>query len=100
EGRRPKEPGRRAALVQSDRVVETPRRARPSVGGAGEDDVARLRQLVDQLGRRRRGGVGLLAMDDGGHAVALAQQRAEVADEAVEVRLGVVEEADGAAVPA
>src|SRR5438094_387136 len=63
-------------------------------------DVTRLRQLRDELRRRRRGRVGFLAMHDGGHAVALAQQRAEVADEAVEVRLGVVEEADGAAVPA
>ena len=36
------ESGGRAGLGQLDGVVETPRRARPSVGGAGEDDVAVL----------------------------------------------------------
>src|SRR5439155_26650557 len=53
-------------------------------------------ELDDQLGRRRRRGVRLAPVDHGLHAVTLAQERAEVGDEAVEVVFGVVEEADRA----
>src|SRR5262249_36548166 len=96
EGRGRDQTSRGSDLRNLEGVVETPRRARPSVGGAGEDDVARLRELDDQLGRGRRRSVRLAPVDDGLHTVTLAQQRAEVGDETVEVVLGVVEEADRA----
>src|SRR5712692_3566536 len=91
------EPGRRAGLRQLHGVVETPRRARPSVGRAREDHVARLRQLREHLGRCGRRGVRLPATDDRLHPVLGTQKRADLVRQPVEVRLGVVEEADDAA---
>jgi len=72
EGRGRDQSGRGSDLRDLEGVVETPRRARPSVGGAGKDDVARLRELDDQLGRGRRGSVRLAPVDDGLHTVTLA----------------------------
>src|SRR5256712_2237056 len=91
------EPGRCTGLRQLHRVVETPRRARPSVGRAREDHVARLRQLREHLGRCGRRGVRLPATDDRLHPVLGTQKRANLVRQPVEVHLGVVEEADGAA---
>ena len=41
-----------AALLNLDRVVDTPRRARSSITQAGEDDIRLSRQLVKILFRR------------------------------------------------
>jgi hypothetical protein len=60
----PDQSGGRAGLRDLDRVVETPRRAGPSVRGAGEDDVTLLRHLHDDLGGGGRGRVGLAPVDD------------------------------------
>src|SRR5262245_51189449 len=91
--------GGRAQLGDLDCVVETPRRARPSVGRAGQDDVALLGQLGEQFRRRRRGGVGLAPMDDLANAEAVPQEAAQIDRQLVEVVLGVVDEADDQARP-
>src|SRR3989441_7906706 len=64
ERSRPDQPRGRAGLRQLDGVVETPRRARPSVGRAREDHVARLRELREELGRRGRRGIRLPPPDN------------------------------------
>ena len=94
-GRRHNHRGR-AGPLQGHRVVETPRRAGASVRGAGEDEVALLGQLGEDLRRGWRRGVGLLADHHLRHPEVLAQQRADVGREPVEVGLGVVEEPHGA----
>src|SRR5205823_13979806 len=66
---RPDQPRGRAGFRQLDCVVETPRRARPSVGRTREDDVARLRELGEEFGRRGRRGVRLSPADDRPHPV-------------------------------
>src|SRR5207249_5574201 len=94
---RPDQPRGRAGFRQLDCVVETPRRARPSVGRAREDDVARLRELGEELGRRGRRGVRLPPADDRPHPMLGGEERADLVRQPVEVRLGVVQEADDAA---
>ena len=66
---RPDQAGRGARLRQLDGVVETPRRARPSVSRAGEDDVAVLGQARQDLRRGRRRGIGFATPNDGLDAV-------------------------------
>src|SRR2546426_544810 len=97
ERSRPDQPRGRAGLRQLDGVVETPRRARPSVGRAREDHVARLRELREELGRRGRRGIRLPPADNRLDAVLGGEERADLVRQPVEIRLGVVEEADGAA---
>src|SRR5207244_10667948 len=85
-----------AALRQLYGVVESARRAGASGGGAGEDEVARLGELGQDRGRRRRRRVRLLPVQDPPDAVPLAEEGTDVVDEPVEVRLVVVDEADRA----
>src|SRR5207237_1422777 len=84
-------------LRQLDGVVETPRRAGSSVGRAGEDDVTVLRQARQNLRSGRRRGVRLAAPDHRFDAVLCGEDRADLVGKQVEVRLPVVDEADGAA---
>ncbi len=51
--------GRATALFQGARVVETPRRAAASIGGAREDDLHFRGESFEEIGLARRGG-GLL----------------------------------------
>src|SRR5438067_8741681 len=81
----------------SSMASETPRRAGSSVGGAGEDDVTVLRQARQNLRSGRRRGFRLAAPDHRFDALLCGEDRADLVGKQVEVRLPVVDEADGAA---
>src|SRR5262249_12641879 len=85
-----------ALPLQLDRVVDTPRRARPSVADRGDDRADLLRVGVEAVGADRR--ARLLLRDGAGHAVVLPEQLDEVPLELERVRLAVVEDAQGDAV--
>ena len=84
---------REPALRRLYAVVDTPRRAGPSVARARDDRVA-LAGHVLQHGVSDRHLPRLAVLDDPGHAVARHEQIREIVDEIVEIRLGVVDEAD------
>src|SRR6267378_1285732 len=67
----------RTDLRDFEGVVETPRRARSSVAGPREHDVALLRQLGERLGRCWDRCVRLAPAHDGLHAVTLAKEHAD-----------------------
>ena len=59
-------------------VVDTPRRARPSITGASDHQVAFFRKLVDIDLKGRHRCAALRSFDDLGHAVAGDQQLGEI----------------------
>src|SRR5262249_6099378 len=66
----------------------------PSVGRAGEDDVAVFREAREDLWSGRRCGVGLAASDDRLDPVLCGEDRADLVGQQIEVRLAVVDEAN------
>src|SRR5262245_47384196 len=83
----------RAGPLERHRVVETPRRAGPSVGGAGDDqiDVAEAREDLRRGGRRT---VRLPLVDDLRELTLGSEARLHAAEQQLEVRLRVVEESE------
>src|SRR5437867_10209276 len=66
--------GRDAALLELDAVVDTPRRAGPSVGDPVDHHVALAHRRLEHLvGHRERGGL-LVVTDDPGYAVRAPEQ--------------------------
>ena len=61
-----------ASPLKLNGVVETPRRARASVGGAGDHQVRRL-ERGEHLRRRRRGEIRLLPVEGSGYGVPLTE---------------------------
>src|SRR5262249_3274466 len=88
--------GWNAAPLRCQCVVQTARRAAPSVSDPGDDCVGH-RQLGEHLGRDGPRRVGLAAPDELPHAV-LAQQIFEVVVEMRGADLRIVQQADGRAV--
>ena len=80
--------------------MDTPRRAGPSVAGAGDDDVAAFRDFPDHrfIGGNRS--AALAPGDDCFDAVFGREFGGEVFDQKIKIGLGVVDEADGFALEA
>ncbi|PYN96310.1 MAG: hypothetical protein DMD91_21875 [Candidatus Rokuibacteriota bacterium] len=86
--------GGNAPSLELRRVVDTPRRAGPSVGGSCEDDVGARGDLVVVGGGMR--GARLAPDADRACAGSFDQQLGHALEERVGVRLGVVENGDAA----
>src|SRR5215467_14550103 len=93
----PDEAGGRPALGHFQRVVETPRRAGASVSGAGEDQVAVLREPLDDLVGGGGGGIGLPPVHHRLDAEALLEKRPHLLHQKIEIVLRIVYEPHGEA---
>src|SRR5262245_22099170 len=87
---------RNAEPLRRDRVVQTARRAAPSVADGRHDRVGRG-QLGEQLPRHRPSRIRLAAPDDVADPVALPQHALEIVEEARRADLGIVDEPHGGA---
>ena len=77
--------------------MDTPRRARTSVTRAGDNRVGLRHQLVHQGFRQALRRTALALLDHRFHAMLFDQQLRQVFNQQIEIRLGVVDEADGLA---
>src|SRR5262245_49527377 len=82
------------ALGRLDAVVDTPRRARPSIAGACDHQIAFGAELIDRGAVCRYRRRTLAYLHDALDAVLAPQQCLDLVDQVVEVGLGVVDEAD------
>jgi hypothetical protein len=80
---------RNSRRLKLDRVVDTPRRARSSIGKSRDHDIALLHQLLDAIGF---GATHLSFEDDFDPVESPAQQFADIAEKSIGIGLAVVQQ--------